>query len=422
LLDVTLAQVQNAGTLSEECAKFAARGAAVAELAVHESWICAYTVGSPTPTVSLKPIDVDASAGMIAARARLQDNALGETEMDVVSQLQDEFEREHTPLGARCWHRPCHALFKRPLRTRPRILHAWRCNRIPRTPSVSSVHLGPVHVDQSRYREHRACHRCHAGLGAMERRWWVASAMRREDSKRANDYSRRAYTLAPLNANVAGLLADQLLEQGAREEVRSMAIAMGRTSTQFNKPKVSSCWSESMPAKHASAPPWPAPDVPWPFALTTRDGCSNNDSRSRGSRSRWPIFWVAPRRSQTSSQAPSWMSTLLLFPRLRQRRTAHPVRLPALIQRDLEAMLCQVSRTPESLHGDAARDRRIHHGGGVLRARRSARGGAKLEALSSRAGDVHQGAFGRHGNRVRTLWGSGAGRPAGVDRPGGRPI
>ncbi|WP_394838352.1 serine/threonine protein kinase [Pendulispora rubella] len=232
LLDIGMAIHQNAGSLSDECAKLATPSSGAAEVAASERWRCAYTLGIPSQPVALPPIDAKtASSGALAARALHQHYARLSPDPDVVSRLRADFEREQTPLGRSVLAATLSCLVQGSDPKQASDLAHLAVQADPKNPlggfcapwgQLLSVARDTASIDS-------VIDARQAWLPWQEN-GWIASAFGGSDPKLATKYARRAYALAPYNAYVTDVLANNLLTQGEREEVRTMALSMGTGS------------------------------------------------------------------------------------------------------------------------------------------------------------------------------------------------
>jgi len=229
LLDVTLAIHQNAGSLPDECARLATPSSDAAELAASERWRCAYTLGIPGQPVALAALDTStSSSGALAARARHEHIALHMSDPQLTARLGADFEREQTSLGRSVLAATLSCLVQGSdpkkasdlahlaVQADPKNSLGGFCAPWGQLLSVARDTASIESVIDARQ-----------AWVPWEENGWIASAFGGSDSKLATMYARRAYTLAPYNAYVADVLANNLLAQGEREEVRTMALSMG---------------------------------------------------------------------------------------------------------------------------------------------------------------------------------------------------
>ncbi|WP_394848902.1 serine/threonine protein kinase [Pendulispora brunnea] len=232
LLDVTMAIHQNAGSLSDECAKLAIPSSGASEMAASERWRCAYTLGIPSQAVALPPIDGGTlSSGALAARARYQHAALRIADPDLMSRLRADFEHERTSLGRSVLAATLSCLVQGSDPKQASDLAHLAVQADPKNPlggfcapwgQLLSVARDTASID--------SVIDARQAWVPWEENGWIASAFGGSDPKLATRYARRAYALAPYNAYVADVLANNLLTQGEREEVRTMALSMGTGS------------------------------------------------------------------------------------------------------------------------------------------------------------------------------------------------
>ncbi len=226
LLDVTLAIHHNAGTLADECADLQRRADDIAEMGPVERWRCAYTLGVvPAPTVFLSP-DPSSSPGALAVHARFDEMTTGTLDSKQLPKLREYFDQEKSSLG------------------RSTIATTLSCMLEASEPdqAVNYAHIA-VRADPRNligefcapWKQLLSMTRDTASVEsviAARQAWlpwdpnaWLASAIGRGNPKDAIVYARRAYTLAPFDAYIVDTLADKLLSQGEREEVRNVALA-----------------------------------------------------------------------------------------------------------------------------------------------------------------------------------------------------
>ncbi|WP_394821023.1 protein kinase domain-containing protein [Pendulispora albinea] len=236
LLDVTMSMWHNAGSVADECASLAARGGEIGEMMPIEQWVCAYTLGLAAPSLPLPPLDASATPGALAARARIQHIALSVYDQSLISRLHEHFEKERSSLGRSVLAATLSCVMQASDPTRASDLARIAVHADPKNPlaefcapwgqllstTTDTASIGNV-VDARQ------------AWVPWDGNAWLETALRGGDPKRATVYARRAYVLSPFDAYVAGVLADKLLRQGAREEVRSMAITMGVSAFPVHK-------------------------------------------------------------------------------------------------------------------------------------------------------------------------------------------
>ncbi|WP_437800770.1 serine/threonine-protein kinase [Sorangium sp. So ce693] len=251
LLDLTLAMTHNAGGLRQECARFEARGGGLAEMGPGERFRCAYTLGEPAPVVTLPPVGANASPGELAARARVDLMMRRAVDPTAVAELQRLYDRE-----ASAWGRSTLAATISCLLPSPDEERATERTTLAKDMAFSAVQAEPKNpigewcapwVQLA-----TVTHGTPSAASALQgmRAWmpWEAYGWLFEDSDpgaaeappqhartRALGFARRAYVLSPLDMNVADTLVDRLLQDGARQEARGIALAVGQGSQVLHK-------------------------------------------------------------------------------------------------------------------------------------------------------------------------------------------
>ncbi|WP_437958538.1 serine/threonine-protein kinase [Sorangium sp. So ce119] len=226
LVDLALAMSHNAGGLPEECSRVAARSAELAEMGPGERWRCAYTLGLPLPEVALPPLD-PASPGGLAARARVEHNARSADDPAVNAELDRRFQRETSALGRSTLAATLSCLLQPsdPRRAEEMAMLAVQAEPENAIGELCAPWPQLVAVTQGTSSAAVAL-RAMQAWAPWDSYGWLFHAKSSGDRAAALAYARRAYTLSPLDTYVASTLADALLAAGAREEVRSIALAL----------------------------------------------------------------------------------------------------------------------------------------------------------------------------------------------------
>ncbi|WP_438026831.1 protein kinase domain-containing protein [Sorangium sp. So ce233] len=226
LVDLALAMSHNAGGLPEECSRVAARSAELAEMGPGERWRCAYTLGLPLPEVELPPLD-PASPGGLAARARVEHNARSAGDPAVIAELDRRFRRETSALGRSTLAATLSCLLQPsdPRRAEELAMLAVQADPENTIGELCSPWAQLVAVTQGTSSAAVAL-RAMQAWAPWDSYGWLFHAKSAGDRAVALAYARRAYLLSPLDTYVASTLADALLAAGAREEVRSIALAL----------------------------------------------------------------------------------------------------------------------------------------------------------------------------------------------------
>ncbi|KYF95441.1 hypothetical protein BE17_30825 [Sorangium cellulosum] len=245
-LDLTLAMTHNAGGLRQECARFEARGGGLAEMGPGERFRCAYTLGEPAPEVALPPASAAPSPGELAGRARVDLMMRRAVDPSVMAELQGLYDREPSAWGRSILATTISCLLPSPedergteMKTRAMEMAFSAVQAEPKNPigewCAPWVQLVAV------------THGTRSAVSALQgmRAWmpWEAYGWLFEDvepgkaeppgqeaRKRALTFARRAYVLSPLDMNVTDTLVDRLLQDGARQEARGVALAVARGS------------------------------------------------------------------------------------------------------------------------------------------------------------------------------------------------
>ncbi|WP_433932930.1 protein kinase [Sorangium cellulosum] len=226
LVDLALAMSHNAGGLPEECSRVAARSAELGEMGPGERWRCAYTLGLPLPEVELPPLN-PASPGGLAARARVEHNARSADDPAVNAELDRRFQRETSALGRSTLAATLSCLLQPsdPRRAEEMAMLAVQAEPENAIGELCAPWLQLVAVTQGTSSAAVAL-RAMQAWAPWDSYGWLFHAKSAGDRAAALAYARRAYTLSPLDTYVASTLADALLAAGAREEVRSIALAL----------------------------------------------------------------------------------------------------------------------------------------------------------------------------------------------------
>ena len=229
LHDLSFALAQNAGSVSEECARVDARSADLPELGPGERFRCAYTLGLPAPRVELPPSNPGplASPGALAARARVRLMAHKESDPALAAELTRLLAVETTPLGRSTLAATASCLLQAGSPERARELALLAIQAEPRNTAGEwcAPWIQAAVVTQGT-----------ASAGAVLRAlrawapWdgygWLYGALLPGEPAWALAQARRAYVLSPLDTYVADVLGDRLLASGKREEARSVATAI----------------------------------------------------------------------------------------------------------------------------------------------------------------------------------------------------
>ncbi|WP_437833098.1 serine/threonine protein kinase [Sorangium sp. So ce1153] len=245
-LDLTLAMTHNAGGLRQECARFEARGGGLAEMGPGERFRCAYTVGEPAPAVALPPASATASPGELAARARVDLMMRRTVDPSAVAELQRLYDREPS-----AWGRSTLAATLSCVLPSPDEVRATEMTTLAKDMAFGAVQAEPKNPIGEWcapwLQLATVTHGTPSATSALQgmRAWmpWEAYGWLFEDSgsgeaeppahdarKRALRFARRAYVLSPLDMNVADTLVDRLLQDGARQEARGIALAVAQGS------------------------------------------------------------------------------------------------------------------------------------------------------------------------------------------------
>ncbi|WP_437306564.1 serine/threonine-protein kinase [Sorangium sp. So ce388] len=243
-LDLTLAMTHNAGGLRQECARFEARGGGLAEMGPGERFRCAYTLGEPVPEVALPPASATASPGELAARARVDLMMRRTVDPSAVAELQRLYDREPST-----WGRSTVAATLSCVLPSPDEVRATEMTTLAKDMAFSAVQAEPKNPIGEWcapwLQLATVTHGTPSATSALQgmRAWmpWEAYGWLFEDSgsgeaeppahdarKRALRFARRAYVLSPLDMNVADTLVDRLLQDGARQEARGIALAVAQ--------------------------------------------------------------------------------------------------------------------------------------------------------------------------------------------------
>jgi serine/threonine protein kinase len=246
LLDLTLAMTHNAGGLRQECARFEARGGGLAEMGPGERFRCAYTLGEPTPAVALPPASADASPGELAARARVELMMRRTVDAPAVAELQRLHDRE-----ASAWGRSTLAATISCLLPSLDAKRAAEMTTLAKDKAFGAVQAEPKNpmgewcapwvqlatVTQGTSSAASALRGIRAWM-PWEAYGWLSEESEAGETEspgqgaraRALRFARRAYVLSPLDMNVADTLVARLIEDGARQEARGVAVAVAQGS------------------------------------------------------------------------------------------------------------------------------------------------------------------------------------------------
>ncbi|WP_394848903.1 serine/threonine protein kinase [Pendulispora brunnea] len=230
LRDATFAMWHNGGTVADECRRLATHDATIGEMAFIELWLCAYTLGvhppsehPPTPGATLSP-------GELAAWARFEHMRGKATTPEVAAKLRQYFAAEQTPIGRSVLAATLSCTTQGSAPAEVADLARLAVQASPRNPLGEWCTPWGQLVTLTR-------DAVGISIGDARQAWvpwdanaWLETALRRDDSNRAVIFARRSWALAPFNAYIADVLADNLLAQGEREEVRRIALSMAEST------------------------------------------------------------------------------------------------------------------------------------------------------------------------------------------------
>lgn len=229
LHDLSFALAQNAGSVSEECARVDARAADLPELGPGERFRCAYTLGLPAPRVELPPSNPGplASPGALAARARVRLMAHKDSDPALAAELTRLLAAETTPLGRSTLAATASCLLQAGSPERARELALLAIQAEPRNTAGEwcAPWIQAAVVTQGTASA-AAVLRALRAWAPWDGYGWLYGALLPGDPAWALAQARRAYVLSPLDTYVADVLGDKLLASGAREEARSVATAI----------------------------------------------------------------------------------------------------------------------------------------------------------------------------------------------------
>ena len=226
LLDLSLAMINNAGGLGEECARVAALGERVGELADGERYRCAYTLGQPLPEVRIP--DGTATPGGAAARARIQHMVHRGDERQLAAEILRLLDGERSAWGRSVLAATASCLLQ-PSDPRRALELAWRAVQAePKNPTGEScAPWGQLVAVTRGTTSASSVARAMQAWSPWDGYGWLLDTLGQSDGPTALAYAHRAYALSPLDANVAATLADKLLAGGgAADRVRSIARAL----------------------------------------------------------------------------------------------------------------------------------------------------------------------------------------------------
>ncbi|HZJ66461.1 MAG TPA: bifunctional serine/threonine protein kinase/MFS transporter [Kofleriaceae bacterium] len=231
LLDWTLAIANNAGGVEAECAWFE-HGDVATDLASLVRYICAYMGGQPEPTITLPTA---ATPGARTARARAAFIALGGGDPVAAAELRRLYDAEASPWGKSVIAATLSCLLQDSARDEAQTW-AWRAVREPKNPTGEWCapwdQLMSVSDDTSR--EDAVTIGWRVWVPWQSYAWWFA-ARNTKDAARALEYAKRAYTLAPLDTNVAGELGSRLLQHRQGAGVPSIAARFAESPQPVRK-------------------------------------------------------------------------------------------------------------------------------------------------------------------------------------------
>ncbi len=227
LVDLTLAIAHNAGSLPDECARVEAARASLPDLAPFARWLCAYTLGLPAP-VDAALLPDPSSPGALAARARVEHMVNRRDDPKAIEALRAAFDRERSGYGRsllaatescllqasdarRAYETALRAVQSDPKNPDGHFCSPWSQLVAVTTDTASAE--GTVRAMQ-------------AWVPWDGNGWMMQAASPRGDRDVQLRAARRAYTLTPFDAAVADVLVSKLLERGAREEARAVALAL----------------------------------------------------------------------------------------------------------------------------------------------------------------------------------------------------
>jgi hypothetical protein len=226
LLDLSMAMVHNAGGLAEECARLDPLGDRVGEVGIGERFRCAYTLGLPLPDVRA-PAAGDASPGAVATRARIRYTVQAGEDRQLAAEILRLFEAERSAWGRSVLGATASCLLQSSDPQRAAEVARRAVQAEPKNPTgeLCAPWIQLVAVTRGTTSATSTA-RAMQAWAPWDSYSWMLDAIGQRDGAAALAYARRAYTLSPLDMDVARTLADKLLARGAREEVRGIALSL----------------------------------------------------------------------------------------------------------------------------------------------------------------------------------------------------
>jgi serine/threonine protein kinase len=223
LLDLSMAMVNNAGEVAAECDKVDHLGDRVGEMRSSEQFLCAYTRGLPLPDVPASAPG-DTSPGGVATRARLQHIAQRGDDRQRIEDISRLFDAERSAWGRSALAATASCLLQASDPQRAADMARRAVQAEPKNPTGEScapwVQL--VTVTQGNSSAASAA-RAMQAWAPWDGYGWMFD---QNDGPTSLAYARRAYVLSPLDTQVASVLVDKLLAQGAREEARGIELSL----------------------------------------------------------------------------------------------------------------------------------------------------------------------------------------------------
>jgi hypothetical protein len=223
-LDLSFAFAHNAGQLPDECQRFERAAAQLHDLDAEGRFLCAYTLGRPTPAIKLDASDRDDVA--TATRIRIAHTLLQTEHAGDASFVHAMRAREVTPRGRSL------------LAVTESCLIGSTDPATARELAIVAVQADPSNPDggwcnpwEQLTTLERDTPSATASVSAMQA-WlpwnsyaWLETGYE-ADSPAAIAMLRRAYLLSPFDTQIAGTLAGSLLASGDRAAARGVALAL----------------------------------------------------------------------------------------------------------------------------------------------------------------------------------------------------
>jgi|GEM_PF-551248 len=223
-LDLTFAFAHNAGQLPDECQRFERSAAQLRDLDAEGRYLCAYTLGRPTPDIRLDASDRDDVGA--ATRIRIAHSLLQTEHAGDASFIHAMRTREATPRGRSL------------LAVTESCLIGSTDPATARELAIVAVQADPSNPDggwcnpwEQLTTLERDTPSAVASVSAMQA-WlpwnsyaWLETGYE-ADSPAALAMLRRAYLLSPFDTQIAGTLAGSLLASGDRAAARGVALAL----------------------------------------------------------------------------------------------------------------------------------------------------------------------------------------------------